>query len=57
MLCMWGADELKNDKSLEFFIEPEVFGYTRKSWIFDSDLHRMASMTEITGNCIVAYQR
>ncbi|KAL6195818.1 hypothetical protein ACLB2K_031436 [Fragaria x ananassa] len=23
MLCMWGADELKNDKSLEFFIEPE----------------------------------
>ncbi|KAL6178312.1 hypothetical protein ACLB2K_049830 [Fragaria x ananassa] len=57
MLCMWGADELKNDKSLEFFIEPEVFEYTKKSWIFDLDLHRMASMTEITRNYIVAYQK
>ncbi|KAL6133033.1 hypothetical protein ACLB2K_065270 [Fragaria x ananassa] len=53
MLCMWGADELKNNKSFEFFIEPEVFGYTHKSWIFDLNLHRMASMTEITGNCIM----
>ncbi|KAL6223128.1 hypothetical protein ACLB2K_006518 [Fragaria x ananassa] len=50
-------NELKNNKIFEFFIELEVFGYTRKSWIFDLDLHRMASMTEINGNCIMAYQR
>ncbi|KAL6134528.1 hypothetical protein ACLB2K_066759 [Fragaria x ananassa] len=31
-------------------------GDQNKPWIFDLDLHRMASMTEIIGNCIVAYQ-
>ncbi|KAL6133704.1 hypothetical protein ACLB2K_065938 [Fragaria x ananassa] len=31
MLCMWSVDELNNDKSLDVFIEPEMFGYTRKS--------------------------
>ncbi|XP_062018079.1 uncharacterized protein LOC133734441 [Rosa rugosa] len=57
MLCMWGEDKFKGGRTISFYMEPEVFGYSRKSFIIGSDVRRLASMREVTGNCISVYQR
>jgi hypothetical protein len=57
MLCMWGEDKFKGGRTISFYMEPKVFGYSRKSFIIGSDVRRLASMREVTGNCISVYQR
>ncbi|KAM5569248.1 hypothetical protein ABKV19_016650 [Rosa sericea] len=57
MLCLWGEDAFKDGHTISFYMEPEVFGYSRKTYILGKDVRRMASMRELTGTCIVVYQR
>lgn len=57
MLCLWGEEAFKNGRTINFDMEPEVFGNVRKTYIMGTDVRRLASMREVTGNCIVLYQR
>ncbi|KAM5549788.1 hypothetical protein ABKV19_000950 [Rosa sericea] len=57
MLCLWGEDALKDGNTISFYMEPEVFGYSRKTFILGKDVRRLASMREVTGTCIAVYQR
>ena len=57
MLCLWGEEAFKNGRTINFDMEPEVFGNVRKTYIMGTNVRRLASMREVTGNCIVLYQR
>ncbi|PRQ37372.1 putative Ulp1 protease family catalytic domain, transposase, Tnp1/En/Spm [Rosa chinensis] len=57
MLCMWGESAFRDGHTINFIMEPEVFGYSRKTFILGSDVRRLASMREVSGNCIAVYQR
>ncbi|PRQ34678.1 putative Ulp1 protease family catalytic domain-containing protein [Rosa chinensis] len=57
MLCMWGESAFRDGHTINFIMEPEVFGYSRKTFILGSDVRRLASMREVFGNCIAVYQR
>ncbi|PRQ54700.1 putative Ulp1 protease family catalytic domain, transposase, Tnp1/En/Spm [Rosa chinensis] len=57
MLCMWGEVGFKDGKAITIQIEAEVFGRARKTFILGQDVRRIATMRELTGNCIVIYQR
>ncbi|XP_061998933.1 uncharacterized protein LOC133716232 [Rosa rugosa] len=57
MLCMWGESSFRDGHTINFIMEPEVFGYSRKTFILGSDVRRLASMREVSGNCIAVYQR
>ncbi|XP_040367463.1 uncharacterized protein LOC112179893 [Rosa chinensis] len=53
ILCNWGEEAFKDGRAITFEMESEVFGYQRKTFILGSDVERIASMREVTGNCIV----
>ncbi|XP_062014258.1 uncharacterized protein LOC133730738 [Rosa rugosa] len=57
MLCLWGEDAFKDGHTISFYMEPEVFGFSRKTYILGKDVRRLTSMRELTGTCIVVYQR
>jgi hypothetical protein len=57
MICLWGEEAFKDGRTINFDMEPEVFGNIRKTYIMGTDVRRLASMREVTGNCIVLYQR
>ena len=57
MLCMWGEEAFKDGRTINFEMESEVFGYVRKTFIIGTDVRRLASMREVTANCIVVYLR
>ncbi|XP_024185678.2 uncharacterized protein LOC112190476 [Rosa chinensis] len=57
ILCNWGEEAFQDGRAITFEMEYEVFGYQRKTFILGSDVERIASMREVTGNCIVVYQR
>ncbi|KAK9942844.1 hypothetical protein M0R45_008491 [Rubus argutus] len=57
MLCMWGEEAFKDGHTINFEMDSEVFGYVRKTYIIGTDVRRLASMREITANCIVVYLR
>ncbi|PRQ36411.1 putative Ulp1 protease family catalytic domain-containing protein [Rosa chinensis] len=57
MLCQWGEDKFRDGRTISFHIEPEVFGYSRKTFLMGSDVRQLASMRELSGTCIAVYQR
>lgn len=56
-LCKWGINGFKDGRTISFEIEEPVFGYTRKTYLLDVDVQRLAMMAELTANCIVVYMR
>jgi hypothetical protein len=57
MLREWGRDGFKDGRTICFQIEEPVFGFTRKTYLLDIDIYRLAKMEELTTNCLVVYMR
>ena len=56
-LCLWSKDGFKDKEVISFDIDYGVFNQPQKAFIEHRDVERIATMTEITGNCIVVYIR
>ena len=56
-VCKWADEKFRDQESINFDVEPEVFGFLRKTYIIPGDVQRLACMRELTGNCITVYER
>lgn len=56
-LVSWAEEGLKDDKTLQFDMDLEVFGRLIPTHLLAKDVCHIGQMRELTGTCIAIYQR
>jgi hypothetical protein len=56
-LCLWAKDALRNGATIHTILSEQVFGSSRKVYVFRRDIYALANMKELSASCIVMYMR